>query len=289
MKQTTHQLVALALCLSACSKKGEEPRFRAPAEDRAPAAASEPGVAAEPAAAQNTPAAPAAAENSAAEPAPVTGEPIKAAEPVPADAPKAIVRQPTSADPLNGKFTLAEAVKGLPAKGTLTATIDTGAGSIVCTLFDDKAPNTVANFVGLARGLRPFWDGRAVAWAKRPLYDGTSFHRVIPDFMIQGGDLYGDGSGEVGYVIPDELAKGLSHDRAGLLCMANRGPNTNGGQFFITDAATPHLTQMNSYSIFGECKPLDVIHKIARAPKAHPMAERPEPPVPINTVKIARK
>jgi peptidyl-prolyl cis-trans isomerase A (cyclophilin A) len=289
MKHTTHCLVALALCLSACSKKGEEPRFRPPAEDRAPAAASEPGVAAEPVAAPHAAAEPAPADKLAAEPAPAAAEPVKGSEPALMEAPKAIVRQPTSADPLSGKFTLAEAVKGLPTKGALTATIDTSAGSIVCTLFEDKAPNTVANFVGLARGLRPFWDGRAVAWVKRPLYDGTSFHRVIPDFMIQGGDLYGDGSGEVGYVIPDELAKGLSHDRAGLLCMANRGPNTNGGQFFITDAAAPHLTQMNSYSIFGECKPVEVIHKIARAPKAHPMAERPEPPVPINTVKIARK
>jgi peptidyl-prolyl cis-trans isomerase A (cyclophilin A) len=277
-------LVVLALCLGACSKKQEEPRFRPSAvEDKAPAAATEPGVAAN----ADKPAEPAAAQ-AVAEPAPVAEAP-KAAEPAPIEAPKAIVRQPTSPDPAAGKFTLEEALKGLPAKGALTATIATSAGTIVCKLFDDKAPNTVANFVGLARGLRPFWDGHAAAWVKRPLYDGTSFHRVIPDFMIQGGDLYGDGSGEVGYVIPDELAKGLSHDRAGLLCMANRGPNTNGGQFFITDAATPHLTQMNSYSIFGECAPLGVIAKIARAPKPHPMAERPEPPIPITTVKIARK
>jgi peptidyl-prolyl cis-trans isomerase A (cyclophilin A) len=278
MKQTRYNIVALALCLSSCSKKQEEPRFRPPpVEDKAPAGSTEPGVAANVA----KPAQPAAAAPSAEAPS--------AAQPASMEAPKAIVRQPTSPDPAGGKFTLEEAVKGLPGKGKLTATIDTSAGTIVCKLFDDKAPNTVANFVGLARGLRPFWDGRAAAWVKRPLYDGTSFHRVIPDFMIQGGDLYGDGSGEVGYVIPDELAKGLSHDRAGLLCMANRGPNTNGGQFFITDAATPHLTQMNSYSIFGECAPLSVVAKIARAPKPHPMAERPEPPIPITTVKITRK
>jgi peptidyl-prolyl cis-trans isomerase A (cyclophilin A) len=276
--------IALALCLGACSKKQDEPRFRPPqTEDKAPAAAAEPGVAPN----ADKPSEP-APEQAAAVPAP-TGEAPKAGEPALMEAPKAIVRQPTSPDPVAGKFTLAEAVKGLPAKGSLTATIETSAGSIVCKLFDDKAPNTVANFVGLARGLRPFWDGHVAGWVKRPLYDGTSFHRVIPDFMIQGGDLYGDGSGEVGYVIPDELAKGLSHDRAGLLCMANRGPNTNGGQFFITDAATPHLTQMNSYTIFGECAPLDVIAKIARAPKPHPMAERPEPPVPIKSVKITRR
>lgn len=282
MSQSIRYVVALAVCLSACSKKQDEPRFRPPpAEDKAPATAAEPGVGAN----ADKPVEP-APQQAAAEPAPA-GEAPK--EPALMEAPKAIVRQPTSPDPVGGKFTLAEALKGLPAKGTLTATIDTSAGSIVCKLFDDKAPNTVANFIGLARGLRPFWDGYSAAWVKRPLYDGTSFHRVIPDFMIQGGDLYGDGSGEVGYVIPDELAKGLSHDRAGLLCMANRGPNTNGGQFFITDAATPHLTQMNSYSIFGECAPLAVIAKIARAPKPHPMAERPEPPIPITSIKIARK
>jgi peptidyl-prolyl cis-trans isomerase A (cyclophilin A) len=157
-----------------------------------------------------------------------------------------------------------------------------------CTLFEDKTPITVANFVGLARGLRPFWDAREAKWVKRALYDGTSFHRAVAGFMIQGGDHLGDGTGTVGYDLPDELVAGLTHDRAGLLCMANRGPNTNGGQFFITDAAAPHLTQMKTYTIFGECKPLDVIHRIASAPRPHPASERPEPKIPINKVTIAR-
>jgi peptidyl-prolyl cis-trans isomerase A (cyclophilin A) len=228
-----------------------------------------------------------------AEPAPVVTkraeEPAREAAPSLLDMPRTITRRPSSPDPKGGKFTLAEAVAGLPSKGKLQATLQTAMGTLTCTLYEDKAPNTVANFVGLARGLRPWWDMRQAAWVTRPAYDHTSFHRAVAGFMIQGGDQLGDGGGELGYVIDDELAPGLSHDRAGLLCMANRGPNTNSGQFFITDAAAPHLTQMKSYSIFGECQPLGVIAKIARAPRKNPMAERPEPPVAIETVAIARK
>ncbi len=226
------------------------------------------------------------------EPAPVAvQEPAKEAPAAPSmlDLPATITRSPNSPDPKGGKFTLAEATEGLPAKGTLEASLDTAMGTITCKLFDDKAPNTVANFVGLARGKRPWWDARQAAWVSRPAYDNTSFHRAIAGFMIQGGDSMGDGSGELGYVIDDELAPGLAHDRAGLLCMANRGPNTNSGQFFITDAAAPHLTQMKSYTIFGECKPLDVISKIARAPRKNSMSERPEPTVAIKSITIVRK
>ncbi len=163
-------------------------------------------------------------------------------------------------DPLKGKFTLEEALKGVPGKGTLVAEIKTELGTLSCELYEDKAPITVANFVGLARGLRPFKDA-AGEWVKRPGYDGTTFHRVIKGFMIQGGDPKGTGAGEPGYVIPDEVWEGAAHDRRGLLCMANRGPNTNGMQFFITDGAPRHLD--GGYTIFGECKPSDVIEKLA--------------------------
>jgi peptidyl-prolyl cis-trans isomerase A (cyclophilin A) len=185
-------------------------------------------------------------------------------------------------DPAHGKFTLTEALDGLPAKGPITATIATSLGTMKCKLFDDKAPITVANFVGLARGLRP-WKDPTGHWVKQPLYDGTTFHRVIRGFMIQGGDPKGNGSGEPGYVIPDELWAGAKHDRAGLLCMANRGPNTNGAQFFITDASAPHLDR--SYTIFGECSPTSVVHAIASTPVAgeHPMTQ-----VTINSVTISR-
>jgi peptidyl-prolyl cis-trans isomerase A (cyclophilin A) len=179
-------------------------------------------------------------------------------------------------------FTLADATAGLGGEGPLVATISTSKGDLRCQLFDDKAPVAVANFVGLARGTRP-WKSKD-GWVKKPLYDGTTFHRIIPGFMIQGGDPKGDGSGEPGYVFKDEMWAGGKHDRAGLLCMANRGPNTNGAQFFITDASAPHLDR--SYTIFGECSPVSVVHDIANVPTGP--RDRPATPVTIDKVAISR-
>jgi peptidyl-prolyl cis-trans isomerase A (cyclophilin A) len=164
-------------------------------------------------------------------------------------------------DPLNGKFTLQDATKGLAPTGKLVAEIATDGGKLKCELFDDKAPKAVANFIGLARGLRPFKDPKTGQWVKRPGYDGTVFHRIIKGFMIQGGDPAGTGAGEPGYVFDDEVWPGATHDRRGLLCMANRGPNTNGMQFFILDAAAKHLDR--SFTIFGSCGPDAVIEKLA--------------------------
>ena len=186
-------------------------------------------------------------------------------------------------DPLDGKFTLADATKDISGTGALVATLDTSEGELRCKLLEDKAPVTVANFVGLAQGTRP-WKDTNGKWVNRPAYDGTTFHRVIRGFMIQGGDAKGNGTGEPGYVIPDELWKGAKHDRAGLLCMANRGPNTNGAQFFITDDTAPHLD--TSYTIFGECAPVDTVHKIAKVPVK---GEKPESPVTIRSVTVARE
>jgi peptidyl-prolyl cis-trans isomerase A (cyclophilin A) len=191
---------------------------------------------------------------------------------------------PLPEDPAHGKFTLAQALEGLPPKGAIKATIATSLGTLKCRLYDDRAPNTVANFVGLARGLRP-WKDPSGNWVKRPLYDGTTFHRVIKGFMIQGGDPKGNGSGEPGYVIKDEIWPGAKHDRPGLLCMANRGPHTNGAQFFITDAPAAHLTRSGTYTIFGECAPESVVHAIAQTPVA---GEKPTTPVTISSVTIAR-
>lgn len=202
------------------------------------------------------------------------------------DAP--LVEEPNVPDPHGGEFALDQAVEGLPGDGRLVAEIKTDLGTMTCELYPDRAPRTVANFVGLARGKRGWWDARAGAWVLRPLYDGTTFHRVIPDFMIQGGDSLGNGSGGVGYTIPDELHPSLRHDRAGQLCMANRGPNTNGGQFFITDGAAPHLDQLRSYTIFGQCEPAAVVHRIARVPQAGPPTNRPLTPVHIERVQIRR-
>lgn len=191
---------------------------------------------------------------------------------------------PPGSDPTRGRFTLKDATAGLEGTGPLTATIATSLGTLTCRLFEDKAPITVANFVGLARGTRPFRSEVDGEWVTKPAYDGTTFHRVIPGFMIQGGDRRGNGTGEPGYVIPDEIWPGAAHDRVGLLCMANRGPNTNGSQFFVTDAKAPALD--GKYTIFGECSPPSVIHAIANSPRDPD--DRPRTPVTIETVTIAR-
>jgi peptidyl-prolyl cis-trans isomerase A (cyclophilin A) len=282
--KTSRICFASVLALAACEARTKEPRFtREPEPSAAPQAAEqavkEPAPSAQEELARVDAGSEAVSASPAAQNVPDTGT---------GAAPR-FVREPTTPDPLGGKFTIKDATQGLAGKGALSARIETGYGVIECKLFEDKTPNTVANFVGLARGLRPFWDAKSAAWVKRPTYDGTTFHRAVDGFMIQGGDYLGDGTGGVGYEIADELVKGWAHDRAGLLCMANRGPNTNGGQFFITDGAAPHLTQMNTFTIFGECKPLDVIHKIAVAPRPNPHSERPEPPVPIKRVQIVRK
>ena len=190
-------------------------------------------------------------------------EPVPHAEPatVPQRAPEPAPKP--AGDPLGGKFTLSDATAGLEGKGPLVADIDTGKGKLECTLYDDKAPITVANFVGLARGIRP-WRAPSDEWVKRPAYDGTTFHRIIKGFMIQGGDPAGTGAGEPGYVIPDEIWEGAKHDQRGLLCMANRGKNTNGQQFFIMDGAAAHLD--GGYTIFGKCTPDSVIEAIANVP-----------------------
>jgi peptidyl-prolyl cis-trans isomerase A (cyclophilin A) len=191
--------------------------------------------------------------------------------------------EPKADDPVKGKWTLDDATKGLPAGKQLVATIETSLGSLECKLFDDKAPITVANFVGLARGLRP-WKTPEGAWEKKPAYDGTVFHRIIKGFMIQGGDAKKNGTGEAGYVIPDEVWEDANHDRAGLLCMANRGPNTNSAQFFITDDAAYHLD--SGYTIFGECGPVETVHKIA---SIETVGDRPRTPPDIKKISIARK
>jgi len=207
-------------------------------------------------------------------------ETAAAAATPPAEAPKAPV---SAGDPVQGKFSLEDATANLAGKGPLVAEIETDQGKLVCDLYDDKAPNTVANFIGLARGLRPFKapDGQ---WTKKPAYDGTTFHRVIKGFMIQGGDPSGTGAGEPGYVIPDEVWPGSAHDQRGLLCMANRGPNTNGQQFFITDAAAKHLD--GGYTIFGKCGPDAVIEKLASVPVR---GDHSETPSKIKTITIKHK
>jgi len=187
-------------------------------------------------------------------------------------------------DPFKGNFTLADATKNIKGEGALTAKIETSMGSVQCRLFDDKAPITVANFIGLATGERTWKDPNTGKWGNKPAYEGTTFHRVIKGFMIQGGDPLGSGAGEPGYVIKDEIWEGAKHDRIGLLCMANRGPNTNGAQFFITEE--PKASLDGNYTIFGECSPPQLIHDIAAVPTGP--RDKPNTPVVIKSVKISR-
>ncbi|MGH2807410.1 MAG: peptidylprolyl isomerase [Actinomycetota bacterium] len=165
-----------------------------------------------------------------------------------------------------------------------SATFVTSQGSFTVKLMPEHAPLTVANFVDLATGKREWRDPRDRRQKSEPLYDGTIFHRVIPDFMIQGGDPEGTGRGGPGYTFEDEVpASGPSFDRPGLLAMANAGPNTNGSQFFVTVAATPWLT--GKHTIFGEVtEGMDVVNAISTAPTA--AQDRPATDVVIERVEI---
>jgi peptidyl-prolyl cis-trans isomerase A (cyclophilin A) len=155
------------------------------------------------------------------------------------------------------------------------AAFDTTEGSFKIKLFADKVPNTVNNFVALADGTK----------TGKPFYDGTVFHRVIPDFMIQGGDPEGTGRGGPGYKFADEFHPTLKHTKPGILSMANAGPNTNGSQFFVTVAATPWLD--NKHSVFGEVtEGYDVVEKISKVARGG--GDRPVKEVRINSVKIER-
>jgi len=165
-----------------------------------------------------------------------------------------------------------------------TATIQTSMGDIHCTLFPDKAPQTVANFIGLATGKKSWTDPKTGQLVKgKPLYDGTTFHRVIPNFMIQGGDPEGNGTGGPGYKFNDETSD-LRFDVPGRLAMANSGPNTNGSQFYITEVATPWLD--GKYNLFGQCEDLDLVKKIARVETGG--ANKPVTPVVIKHIAIVQ-
>ncbi len=169
----------------------------------------------------------------------------------------------------------------------LYAHFTTTEGSFTARLFDDEAPKTDANFTGLADGSKEWSDPRTGSKTHARYFDGTIFHRVIDGFMIQGGDPLGQGTGGPGYSFPDEFSPKLRHDRAGLLSMANRGPHTNGGQFFITLAPTPWLD--NKHSIFGEVvEGVDVVKKIGATPTSKP-GDRPIKPIKIQSVRIERR
>ena len=163
----------------------------------------------------------------------------------------------------------------------------TSEGNFTARLFDAETPNTVANFTGLADGSKEWTDPRSGRKVKQPYFNGTVFHRVIDGFMIQGGDPLGQGTGGPGYTFADEFHPKLKHEKAGILSMANRGPDTNGGQFFITLAATPWLD--NKHSVFGEItEGMDVVKKIGGTATGKP-GDRPVKPITIESVKIEKK
>jgi peptidyl-prolyl cis-trans isomerase A (cyclophilin A) len=169
----------------------------------------------------------------------------------------------------------------------LNAHFTTSEGSVTVRLFENDAPATVANFVGLAEGTKEWTDPKSGQKVKRPYYNGLVFHRVIEGFMIQGGDPLGTGTGGPGYKFADEFSPKARHGKAGILSMANSGPNTNGGQFFITLAATPWLD--NKHSVFGEVVDgLDVIKKIGSAPTSKP-GDRPIKPITVQSVSIQKQ
>jgi len=168
-----------------------------------------------------------------------------------------------------------------------TAVIDTTMGRLTCKLYDTQAPVTVANFIGLSDGSKDWTDPKTLQKVHgQPFYNGTTFHRVIPGFMIQGGDKLGDGRGDPGYLFKDEFDPTLTFDEPGRLAMANSGPSTNGSQFFITEAPVQQLD--GKHTIFGQCDSHTVllVSSIARVGVA--LTEKPNTPVVINKITIVR-
>ncbi|HET9992217.1 MAG TPA: peptidylprolyl isomerase [Kofleriaceae bacterium] len=197
----------------------------------------------------------------------------------PADAsPPEPVRAPERAD-------LARYTANLPGTGQLAVAIETSAGTLHCTLFAESRPVTVANFVGLATGKKPWLDPTSgtIQRGKR-FYDGLTFHRVIPEFVIQGGDPLGRGTGGPGYQFANEIVNdGVM--KAGALGMANAGPGTNGSQFFVMEEPRPELVP--NFTFFGQCDELEVVKRIARVPRDS--ADRPTTPVVIEHVTVMKR
>ena len=172
-----------------------------------------------------------------------------------------------------------------PGQGELRATFQTSMGDITVKLYEAEAPRTVANFVALASGKVAWTDPATGAKVTRPLYSGTIFHRVIPNFMIQGGDPTGTGRGNPGWKFGDEFAKGMRHDRPGVLSMANSGPNSNGSQFFLCEVPTPHLD--GKHAIFGQAiTNVELFAKITHV--ATGAGNRPVEPITLKQIAVFR-
>ena len=227
--------------------------------------------------------APAAAQTTTQKPAPQTQKPDTAKPAAPATA-KPAPATTTPAAPAAPAATAKQYGPGIYAHFT------TNNGNFIVRFFDKDAPITVQNFVGLAEGKKQWTDPRSGKPVRRPYYNNLTFHRIIPNFMIQGGDPEGTGMGGPGFKFNDEISPKLKHDRPGIVSMANAGPNTNGGQFFITVAPYPSLD--GKYSIFGEVvEGLDVVMAISKVPtsgRAGNPPNRPLKPVVMKSVRIER-
>jgi peptidyl-prolyl cis-trans isomerase A (cyclophilin A) len=236
---------------------------------------------------------PASAQTAGAKPTTPAKPAAPTAKPATPQKPTAKPAAPTStpAKPAAPKAATAAAAPAAATKygpGTY-AVFTTSNGNFIARLFDKDAPNTVQNFVGLAEGKKQWKDPKSGRMIRRPYYNNVIFHRVIPNFMIQGGDPLGVGTGGPGYEFPDEISPNHRHDKPGMMSMANHGPNTNGGQFFITVAPYPSLD--GHYSIFGEIvEGQDVVNAISKVPRTMngPGKDRPVTPVVIKQVKIER-
>lgn len=185
--------------------------------------------------------------------------------------------------PVYGQTAATKPAVVLPSEPGEYAIFYTSMGDIVCRLFRQEAPKTVANFVGLATGKKAWTDPKTGKVTHRPLYTDTTFHRIVAGFMVQGGDPLGDGTGSPGYEFEDEVASGRKFDKPGLLAMANHGPNTNGSQFFITVAPAEHLD--GHYTIFGEVvSGQDVVDAMSKVDTGE--GDRPVTPVRLLRVAI---
>src|SRR5664279_1922340 len=194
-------------------------------------------------------------------------------------APKSTATKPAATKPATKPATAPSAASTEPVQAVFETTL----GKITCTLFPDKTPVTVDNFIGLATGKKDWKNpSNGARMHNRPLYDGTIFHRVIPNFMVQGGDPLGNGTGGPGFSFKDEFSD-LTFDQPGRLAMANSGPGTNGSQFFITEVPTPHLN--GKHTIFGQCDNIDLVKQITRV-ATDPRNDRPFTAVKITHVKI---
>jgi peptidyl-prolyl cis-trans isomerase A (cyclophilin A) len=161
-------------------------------------------------------------------------------------------------------------------------------GRLTCKLYDKQAPITVANFIGLSEGTKDWTDPKTLQKVHgQPFYNGTTFHRVIPGFMIQGGDKLGDGRGDPGYYFQDEFDPSLTFSEPGRLAMANSGPSTNGSQFFITEAPVEQLN--NKHTIFGQCDAHSVLTAASIARVMRNADDKPDTPVVINKITIVRE